>query len=81
MAGDVEDAEMRINIKAKAKPNSNENKVEKIDDLNFVVSVKDPPVQGRANRAIVKMLSEYFHTPNIRIISGHTSRNKIIAIE
>lgn len=70
---------MRIFIKAR--PNSNENKVEKIDDLNFVVSVKDPPVQGRANRAITKLLSEYFHTPNVRIVSGHISRNKIIDVK
>ena len=69
---------MRINVKAK--PDSSENKVDKIDEVNFVVSVKDPPVQGRANRAIVKQLSEYFHTPNVRIISGHTSRNKIVEI-
>lgn len=69
---------MRINVKAK--PNSSENKVEKIDDLNFVVSVKDPPVQGRANRAIIKLLSEYFHTPNVRIVLGHMSRQKIIEI-
>lgn len=69
---------MRINVKAK--PNSNENKVDKIDNFNFVVSVKDPPVQGRANRAIVKLLSEYFHTSRVRIISGHTSRNKIVDV-
>ncbi len=69
---------MRINVKAK--PDSNENKVEKIDDLNFVVSVKDPPVEGRANRAIIKLLSEYFHTPNVRIVSGRISRNKIVEI-
>ena len=69
---------MRINVKAK--PDSNENKVEKIDDLNFVVFIKDPPVQGRANRAIVRVLSEYFHTPNVKIISGHISRNKVIDI-
>lgn len=69
---------MRINVKAK--PDSNENKVEKIDDLSFVVSVKDPPVEGRANRAIIKLLSEYFHTPNVRIVSGRISRNKIIEI-
>jgi len=74
----VENAEMKINVKAK--PNSNENKVEKIDNFNFVVSVKDPPVQGRANRAIVKLLSEYFHTPNVRIVSGHISRQKIIEV-
>ncbi len=69
-----------MKITVKAKPDSNENKVEKIDDLNFVVSVKDPPVQGRANRAIIKLLSEYFHTPNIRIVSGRISRNKIVEI-
>lgn len=69
---------MRINIKAK--PDSNENKVEKIDDFNFIVSVKDPPVQGRANMAIMKLLSEYFHTTNIRIVLGHTSRNKVVEI-
>ncbi len=69
---------MRINVKAK--PDSNENKVEKIDDLNFIVFVQDPPIQGRANRAIVKVLSEYFHTSRVRIVLGHTSRNKIVEI-
>lgn len=69
---------MRITVKAK--PNSNENKVKKIDDLNFIVSVKDPSVQGRANRAIVKALSEYFHTLNVRIVSGHISKNKMVEI-
>ena len=70
----------RYVISVRAKPNSSENKVDKIDDLNFVVFVKDPPVQGRANRAIIKALSEYFHTPNIRIVSGHISRNKVVKI-
>ena len=69
-----------IKISVKAKPNSNENKVEKIDDQNFVVSVKEPPVNGMANRAIVKALSEYFHTPNVRIVSGHTSRQKVVEV-
>lgn len=70
-----------MKITVKAKPDSNENKVEKVDDQNFVVSVKDPPVNGMANRAIVKALSEYFHTPNVRIVLGHTSRNKIVEVK
>ena len=69
---------MRINVKAK--PNSNENKVDKIDEVNFIVSVKEPPVNGMANRAIIKALSEYFHTPRVRIVSGHISRNKIVEV-
>jgi len=71
---------MRINIKAK--PSAKESEVEKIDDNNFVVSVKEPPIQGRANQAIIKLLSEYFNTSptRVRIVVGHTSRNKIIEI-
>lgn len=64
----------------RAKPNSREEKVEEINPGEFVVSVKEPPVQGRANSAIIKLLLEYFHAASVKIISGHTSRNKIIEI-
>ncbi|MCX6721935.1 MAG: DUF167 domain-containing protein [Candidatus Staskawiczbacteria bacterium] len=71
---------MKINVKAK--PGSREEKVEKIDDLNYVVSVKEPPIKGKANEAIRNALAVYFKTgsSNIRIVSGYTSRNKIIEI-
>jgi uncharacterized protein (TIGR00251 family) len=71
---------MKINVKAK--PSSREEKVEKIDENNFTVSVKEPPVQGRANLAIRNALAIYFKTgtANVKIVSGHTSRSKIIEI-
>lgn len=71
---------MKINVKAK--PGSHEDKVEKIDELNFVVSVREPPVQGRANAAIIKTLSEYFGVSafSVKIVAGHTARNKIVEI-
>lgn len=71
-----------MKIFIKAKPNSKENKVEKVDDLNFIVSVKEPPVQGRANQAIIRALAEYFNVSlsRLRIISGHTSRQKIVEV-
>ena len=47
-----------MKISVKAKPNSHEQKVEKIDEQNFIVSVKEPPVNDMANRAIVKALQE-----------------------
>ncbi len=72
---------MRIFVKAK--PNSREEKVEKIDESNYVVSVKEPPVKGKANEAIRNALAVYFKTGsiNVKIISGHSSRNKIIEIK
>lgn len=71
---------MRIFVKAK--PNAREESVEKIDESNFVVSVKEPPVQGRANTAIAKALAEYFNVSDsaVRMISGYSSRQKIFEI-
>ena len=73
---------VRMKIFIKAKPSAREEKVEKIDDLNYVVSVKEPPIKGKANEAIRNALAVYFKTgsTNVKIISGYTSRNKIIEI-
>ena len=49
---------MKINVKAK--PGSREEKVEKVDEQNFVVSVKEPPEKGRANEAIRNALAVFF---------------------
>jgi hypothetical protein len=71
---------MKINVKAK--PNSKQEKVEKVDEQNYIVSVKEPPVQGKANNAIKNALAVYFKTgsSNVKIISGYSSRQKIIEI-
>jgi len=71
---------MKINVKAK--PNAREEKVEKIDDNNFVVSVKEKPEKGKANDAIRNALAVYFKTASarVKIIGGYSSRNKIVEI-
>jgi uncharacterized protein len=71
-----------MKIFIKAKPNAKEEKVEKIDDSNYTVSVKEPPVKGKANEAIRNALAVYFKTGSsrVKIVAGHTSRNKIIEI-
>lgn len=71
-----------MKISVIAKPQSNKELVEKMDEGNFVVHVKEPPIDGRANRAIVKALADYFgtSTSQVRIVLGHTSRHKIVEI-
>jgi len=71
---------MKISIKAK--PNSHEEKVVKVSEAEFVVSVKEPPVNGLANKAIIKTLADYFGVAPVRvkIISGWTSRQKMVEI-
>jgi len=70
-------------IKVKAFPDSKEEEIIKKSEDSFEVKVKEPPIQGRANRAIITALSLYFRVPesNIRIIRGFRERNKIIDIK
>lgn len=72
---------MRIFVKAK--PYAREEKIERIDEANFVVSVKERPIKGEANRAITKALAEYFKVPvlSVKMFSGFSSRDKIFDIK
>jgi len=65
-----------------AKPNARERSVEKNDETSYAVSVKEPPVQGRANIAIIKAVAEYFDVApsRVKIVSGWTSRQKTLEI-
>lgn len=71
-----------MKIFVQAKPNAGEEKVEKIDETRFVVAVKEPPVQGRANAAIQKALAEYFKIApsRVRLVSGYSSKQKVFEI-
>ena len=47
------------------------------------VRLAAPPVDGRANDALVEFLADYFDVPrrNVHIASGHKSRRKRVVIE
>lgn len=49
----------------------------------YKVSVQAVPVDGKANRAIIKTLAKYFDVaPScVRIVSGETAKKKIIEID
>jgi len=72
-----------VRIFIEAKPNAKQNKVEKIDKAHFKVSVTSPPVNGKANEAIIRVLAEYFNVSpsHINIVSGHTNRRKVAEIK
>lgn len=71
-----------MKIFIKAKPNSKNEGVERVDDAHFIISVKEPPMQGRANEAIIKTIAEYFNVSRsqIRLVSGFSSKEKIFEI-
>lgn len=71
-----------MKIFVKAKPRSYEEKVERIDDVNYIVSVQEPPANGLANKGIAKALADYFgvSSSRVKILKGFSSRNKIFEI-
>ncbi len=71
-----------MKIFVKVKPRTKVEKVEKVSEKNFTVFVKELPIKGRANQAIIKVLAEYFKVSisRVKIISGHTSKQKLIEI-
>ena len=72
-----------MKIFVKAKPNSKYESIKKLSETNFEICVKEPPVRGLANAAIAKALARHFGVPlsAVEIISGHTSRQKIVEIK
>ena len=48
----------------------------------FGIAVKAPPVEGKANKAVIKIISGYFSVPSssVTIISGQTSSLKKVRI-
>ena len=46
------------------------------------LAVTAPPVDGKANQAVIAYLAEFFRIPksSVAILSGETGRNKLIAI-
>ncbi|MBF1991669.1 DUF167 domain-containing protein [Fischerella thermalis] len=72
-----------MQIKVKVKPNSKMQKIEEAADRSLIVYLKSPPVDGKANEELIKVLSENFHVPQSRIIikSGLSSRQKLIEID
>jgi uncharacterized protein len=65
-----------------AKPKKKNEYVEQVDSTHYVVAVKEPAQQGKANQAIINSLATYFDVPKAEIFlaSGQTSKHKIFEV-
>jgi hypothetical protein len=70
-----------MKIQVKVKPGSKTEELGREGD-SFTVKVKEPPREGKANQAVIRLLAEHFSVPRsqVRILSGFRSRNKVIEV-
>lgn len=71
-----------MKIFVQVKLNSKEEKVEKLVENEFVLRVKAPPKEDKANLVVIELLSGYFGVAKSRIVilKGHKNKNKIVEI-
>jgi len=69
-------------ISVRVNPNSKKELVEKTGEREYIVRVKAAPVEGKANEAVIKLLSEHCDIPKSRIsiLKGHSGKTKLIEI-
>lgn len=67
----------------KVKPGSKTQKVMQAEDGSWVIHLKSPPVDGKANAELIHLLAKTFRvcTDKIRIKTGQASRFKIVEVE
>lgn len=70
-------------LNVKVKPNSKQQNLEQQDDGIWVACVKSPPVDGKANAELFRLLSEQLCIAKSRITikSGASSKLKRIEID
>ena len=70
-----------MKIQVKVKPKSKTEELSEEGD-SFIVKVKEPPKEGKANQAVVKSLAQHFGVPQsqVSILSGFRSKDKVIEV-
>ena len=78
----IPNKDLKMDIAIEDEIRDTEDKIEKIDDANYTVYVMAPPIDGKANAAIVKLLADHFDISQslVEIISGHMARTKVVEI-
>lgn len=69
-----------VKLFVSVKTNAREERVEALDATHFQVAVKALPVEGKANLAVIRLLSAHLGVPSSRLTlrSGASGRRKVL---
>jgi hypothetical protein len=83
MGGNISGSEPSGVLKVRVAPRAKKNEVsEFLPDGTIKIRLTAPPVEGKANKSLIKFLSSILDIPraNLEIISGLKGRNKIVRV-
>jgi uncharacterized protein len=72
---------IRLNIQVM--PNARKSEVVGVFDGQLKIRLQAQPIDGKANDALIRYLSDALHVPKsaVRITHGHTGKRKMIQIQ
>lgn len=71
---------LQLKIFVKVKPNAKKTQILSQQDNEYVICVKSPPIDGKANEELTKFLRKHFKV-KVKLKSGITSKIKTFEIE
>ncbi len=73
----------RLTVSVRVQPNAARNRIVRFQDGVLYVRLAAPPVEGRANEALIKHLSDVLDVAksSVSIEKGLTAKNKTVAID
>jgi uncharacterized protein (TIGR00251 family) len=82
MALDVRDTEDGVTLRVRVQPRASREGLGGERDGALVVSLTAPPVEGKANEALVRLLGRTLGVPPsaVRVVRGATGRDKRVAV-
>ena len=74
--------EPSITLSIRIQPRASKNEIVRMEGGGLKIRLTAPPVDGAANEALVKFLARSLGVSKsqVEIVSGHTSREKIVRI-
>ena len=72
-----------VRLSVRLTPRASREEIAGFEGETLRVRVTAPPVEGRANRALVRLLAKRLGVPRgaVRVVTGQTSRSKVVAID
>jgi uncharacterized protein (TIGR00251 family) len=69
-------------LRVKVKPGSREEELSELEDGSWLARVKAPPVDGKANAAVIALVARHFglRKAQVNIKSGASGRQKLVTV-
>jgi uncharacterized protein YggU (UPF0235/DUF167 family) len=68
-------------IKVKVRTEAKEEKIEKVKEDTFHVSLKEKAKNNKANERLLEIFRSLYPNRDIRLVAGHHSPSKILSID